>query len=429
MTARGPVLLFRLVCAALLPWAVTATLVLAGCQPAEAPLSDGDSVGTVTTQPQGSTLDLDLQSVADTDIELGLSVSVVEGSSIVAATEVWQLAVGVPVASQGGSPAAFRGDTVAVVFVDGTVMALSHTDGRLLWEASAADLVLGVWATFEGFLLAMPEALTMFDAATGEETWSLGLPVATVAISPGVIYVSGRQGSLTAVESQLGTILWRTDLTGDPAVTAHSMGHPIGPPLVVSTVVFVGYEGGLLAAINADDGTIIWRSSLPRSLVSGIAADASRLFVAGNDGMLILVDRDDGVELRAVATGMVVLAAPMVVRDSLVVAGANGVIAETDVATTGNSVGEGDEPADVALGREIRALSSHLAGAPMIVGDTLIAGEFSGYLNGIDVKSGNLLWRVDAAGRPAGYPVLSRDSLIVVTANGTVTSFGVELLQ
>ena len=127
--------------------------------------------------------------------------------------------------------------------------------------------------------------------------------------------------------------------------------------------------------------------------------------------------------ISAVATGMVVLATPLPVRELLFIVGATGEVVQTDLAAFGSVDGDDDAPGTAALGQRVAILSSHLAGSPAIVGETLVAGDVSGYLTGIDVRSGALHWRVNVGGRPAGRLVFAENVMVVVSVNGTVTSF------
>jgi outer membrane protein assembly factor BamB len=117
------------------------------------------------------------------------------------------------------------------------------------------------------------EVIRCLDAGTGKELWKNeytarrasgpagGFPAArsSPAIAEGKVVTLGVQGTLSCLDSEKGTVVWRKDSTGRPPgfSTASS-------PLLVNGLCVVqvgGDRGGSVVAYNLADGTEKWKWS------------------------------------------------------------------------------------------------------------------------------------------------------------------------
>lgn len=194
-------------------------------------------------------------------------------------TSVW----GAPAVSDGAVYAAARDDGGNDPTVRGTVHALSLETGESLWthrlgasprfdpvDAPVADGERVYVPTGTGPLVAL-------DAATGEEVWRLDPPrgiQASPALSDGVLFVGGLDGTFRALDAGTGAPIWTAD-----AATFYG-----GPTVGGDGVYAVDSSGTLLSWTT--DGSERWRTALDPPVHGSPVPVGGRLFVGTSDGLL-----------------------------------------------------------------------------------------------------------------------------------------------
>jgi outer membrane protein assembly factor BamB len=113
-----------------------------------------------------------------------------------------------------GSDVTVAGGRLYVGTHDGTVLALSASDGRRLWEFRAGDAVLAAPAVEDGRVLfgSYDHSVYALDARTGRLLWkrdTQGAVVSTPAVVGGHVVVGNRCYDLLGLDARTGDVAWK----------------------------------------------------------------------------------------------------------------------------------------------------------------------------------------------------------------------------
>lgn len=247
--------------------------------------------------------------------------------------------------------AAIAGDTLYATVWDGTTVALDATTGQERWRASTAG--------------ESPKA----PAVTGDV----------------VIVGTDTQGHLYGLDPQTGEQRWHRQLAG---------GIPAAPT-VKGDVVYATYGGtdsGQLIALDAASGTTVWEATLPGSVLGGAAVGNGSVYagsgsIASRSGTLQAFEADGGSPRWSVTTEGSVYSTPVF---------ADGRVFAADVKDDGRAslyaveATTGDLEWTAPLPGEVR-------GMPVVHDGRVYATAHPAHLLVIDLGSGVVLRRVDAA--------------------------------
>ncbi|TMM54255.1 PQQ-like beta-propeller repeat protein [Sulfitobacter sabulilitoris] len=207
-----------------------------------------------------------------------------------------------------------------------------------------------------------------------------------IAVSGGVLYVSLGYGSLVALDAATGTVTWRQQLDATGS----------GAPTVYDGIVYLTAGDDTGWAVNTANGRILWQISAATNINNVLGAPAPAL----SDDLAIFGFGSG--ELQAVFR--------------------RGGLRRWDAAVLGERPG--------------RALSKvgDVTGAPVIVGDTVYAGNQSGRIVALDTGSGARIWTAPegAIGRvwPAGdsvFAITDTNELVRLDARDGSRVWGVPL--
>jgi len=211
----------------------------------------------------------------------------------------------------------------------------------------------------------------------GQLAWQTDLTPATdskdqatgggMAYDNGVLYVSTGFGRLSAIDARTGQVRWtqKLDATGS------------GTPLVSGGFVYLVAGDDTGWAIKASDGTIAWRADVAPSIANVLGAPAPVLankFVvfAFGSGEILGVFRQGGL-----------------VRWQAMVAGQR-------------------------TGR-VSSRISDVTGSPVVVGNTIYAGNHSGRIAALDAGDGTMIWSARQGTMGPVWP--AGDSIFAVSDN------------
>lgn len=205
-------------------------------------------------------------------------------------------------------------------FANGKLVALSLTDGKLLWEQVIAQprgrtelermvdidanpVLLGdtLYAvTYQGRLVAL-------EVATGRLRWSRDLSsYSGMAFDARYLYVTDSEGAVQAFDQNDGATLWKQ---------ARLSGRQLSAPAVVQGVVIFGDDMGIVTCLSAEDGSFISRNRL--STLANKASGNRWEFVAVDTGSMTAQQPSADIPIRSVLA-----ATP----DGVIVHDANGVM-------------------------------------------------------------------------------------------------------
>ena len=300
--------------------------------------------------------------------------------SAVTGSKSWQTELDIPVYSGVGS----NNSLVFVGSQEGQVFALNKTDGKLVWQQSVSSEVL-----------APPQATQT------------------------VVVVRTSDGRLTGLSTENGTQLW----SYQRAVPLLSL-RGAGVPVIADDKVVAGYANGKLVALSIDDGKVIWEKNvaIPRGrteLERIVDVDATPVI---KDGIVYAVAYQGKVAALSLSTGDIYWSRDMSSKAGLDVAVGDSVFI-TDESSYIWAVQDGSGD---ALWRQTRLLRRSVS-APKVVGNTILVGDFEGYLHWISRTDGRFVSRIKIAdGAIVSKPVVQNDVVYVIANDGKLAAIQIQ---
>ena len=295
-----------------------------------------------------------------------------------------------PVARGFSSPAVFD-NSVIVGTMNGTVVRLNATNGKVQWETR-----LLVQTGFSG-ITSSPKVT--FDR-----------------IVIGTFNESGGPGEVVSLWAGNGTVAWRY-----PTGSIH-----YSSPAVADGTVYIGVMGSYnttsqvafnppfgVLALSSDKGLEKWFFPTAVSVAASPAIAGSRLLVPSKDGKLYAIDRENGTLDWTVAVDAGI-SSPAVFRDTVFVGGGTFGLGGRVVAL---AVANGSQRWSFSPNGPVQASVTYADGKVYIATNTA-----AGTVYGLNATTGGVTGSFTPA--PAEYilgsPVVAHGTVIVVSDNGHV---------
>jgi outer membrane protein assembly factor BamB len=303
---------------------------------------------------------------------------------------------------------------------DGQVAAFDAASGAKVWSVKTG-LSLTAGPGFGDGMLAFGSAdgdLLAIDAATGEERWrqAIGSEIlAPPAIGSGIIVVRTVDGRLRGFSVADGSTVWSVEQSM-PTLTLRGN----TAPRVSGTLVVSGFNNGRVGAYVLSNGDPAWevaianptgRSELERlvDVGAGLAIVGNDVYVVGYHGRAVGIDLQTGVVLWQ--------------QDLSSYAGLGADINNVYITSDFDAVIALDRDAGTQLWRQ-EALRLRDLTAPTRYANTLVVGDYEGYLHWLSPDNGEFLARERAAGqRISGAPLVVGQNVYVQGDDGTVAAF------
>lgn len=257
-----------------------------------------------------------------------------------------------------------------------------------------------------------------------------------IAVSGERVLFAGADGTIQSVRRADGLRQW-----------SQRPGGPVGHGLAVdSTRLFLADRWGLIAALQIEDGTSLWSARRVGWGQCYLTVSGNRLLVAGGDGVLYALNATDGSEIWRVRLAVRPTGPPAIAHGSVYAATSDARLLRLDLATgrrlqstdldgipsfvhaSGRSVwlslsgGVEQRDADMTqLWR--RRLGTSLVGAPVQLGNVLIGGGTNGFVYGLSVNDGRVLWKFDA-GEAIAQVISADGQALVTTEAGSLVAVG-----
>ena len=307
---------------------------------------------------------------------------------------------------------------------DGRVAAFDAVSGDKIWSAETG-LALTAGPAFGENLLAFGSAdgeLLVLDAVTGQERWrqAIGSEVlAPPAIGSAVVVVRTVDGRLRGFSTATGSTLWAVE-QNLPSLTLRGN----TAPRVAGTLVVSGFNNGRVGAYEIADGDPAWevaianptgRSELERlvDVSAGLSIVGNDVYVVGYHGRAVGIDLESGIVLWQ--------------QDLSSYAGLGADINNVYVTSNVDAVVTLERNAGTQLWRQ-EALRLRDLTAPTRYANTLVVGDYEGYLHWLSPDDGSFLARERAAGeRISGAPLVVGQNVYVQGEDGTLAAFTVRL--
>ena len=305
---------------------------------------------------------------------------------------------------------------------NGEVTAFDAQTGRKAWSVKT-DLVLAAGPAFGDGILVFGTSdgeLVALDAASGEQRWlqTIGSEVvASPVIASGVVVLRTVDGRLRGFATATGNTMWSVT-QNHPALTLRGN----TAPRVAGTTVVSGFANVRVGAYDLRTGDAAWevavanptgRSELERlvDVSAGIQVVGNDVYVVGYHGRAVGID---------LATGVVLWQQDMSSYAGL-------------TADFGNVYVTNDFDAVIALDRNggaqvwrQEALRLRDLTAPTRYANTLVVGDYQGYLHWLDPANGKFIAREHATkARISAAPLVVGQNVYVQGDDGTVAAYTV----
>lgn len=315
------------------------------------------------------------------------------------------------------------GKRVYAASYDGKVSAFDPESGKLAWRSELeVSLSSGPGVGNGMVVVAGPDGdVVALRAEDGSEVWRtnvVGESLAAPQIRNEVVVVYTINGILRALSALDGSELWSIEQSS-PALTLRGS----ATPLIVGASVVAGFDNGRLIAVSLADGVTEWEAMM--SPPSG-RSDLERL--ADVDGYMATVGQD-------------IYAAGYQGRVASLAAESGQILWAREISTYAGIAADWNNVYIVADNGELIALRRNGSDlwrqdallrrnptAPVAFNNTVVVGDFEGYVHFFSNEDGKTVARMRAGnGIFSGAPVVVGTRLIVQSEDGSLTAFAVNL--
>lgn len=365
--------------------AIFAAILLAGCSssvkftPAElVALTNTPGLGPAWTSSLGGHITFPLQmTTAGQQLALANTQGTVAVIDMASGRDLWRIKL----SSELSSGVGFDGQTVALTTLNNELIALqSNPNGaKLVWSRPLQARVYTAPLVAGGrvFVLAGDRSVQAFDSATGAQLWHFQRAseplilsqAGTLGVYKNTLLV-GSSGRLLGLNPDNGQVQWETSVATTRATNdIERLIDLVGRPNRVGDSVCVrAYQAGV-ACVDGQKGTTTWTKNTPGS--TGVSGNADQLVSSESDGRVKAWNR-----------------------------------------TTGDPLWISDKLAH-------RGLS-----APLLIGNSVIVGDFEGYVHVMNKADGTFTARFKTDGTAiAAAPMASGSVVVVTTAKGGIFAF------
>jgi outer membrane protein assembly factor BamB len=186
------------------------------------------------------------------------------------------------------------------------------------------------------------------------------------AINKDVVYIGSMDGNLYAIDLVTGQEKWKCDA-----------GRIEAPPSYRDGVIYVGDADGVFHGIAAADGKKLWKYETGNEISSGANFFGDLILFGSHDESLYCLTKD-GKEKWTFKTQGPVYGTPAIVDGKVFVAGCDSSLHVVDAA-------KGTELSSVDLGGQAAAGAT-------VAGDILYVGTMSNQFHAVDWKKGKIEW-------------------------------------
>jgi outer membrane protein assembly factor BamB len=312
------------------------------------------------------------------------------------------------------------GDQLFVVGHDGLVAALNKANGRTAWSRNlrlpisaglGADQRHLYLAVFDGRVIAL-------NREDGTQVWEARVSSEVLAPpqSNGSLVVAQTiDGKLFGLDADSGTQRWRYDSV-QPVLTIRGT----ATPLVTPELTFAGFANGDVVALDSVSGGALWerkvgvptgRTELERlvDIDGGFVLESGALFTVGYQSKLVALDARSGQEIWSKPASS--LRKPVIGYSNVYVAGSDG-----DVIAT-NAVNQ-------AVVWRQEGLKHRALSAPAVFQNTLMVGDFEGYMHFLALDDGRFMARIrpDTQGMRS-QPVVENGVVYILGNSGRLSAW------
>jgi len=268
------------------------------------------------------------------------------------------------------------------------------------WKApDAAGIEQPLASDGERVLVARRDgSLQAVDSKDGRLLWETKRLRGRATAAAGIVVVRGDDGHVTRVDPATGKRVWgvATGVAGN------------APAVIDAGQVYVAGSG--LVALAAVDGRELWRAAEAVDVTAPPVASAARIFVGEEDGTLRCRDRATGLTRWAVKTADALLA-PVLLDGDQVLLGT----------TDGRFLAVSAEDGHVRWTWPVGADVPH--GAALFGDGSVLFASYENVLYALDSGNGHLRWRAPLPSRPMQAPLLVGTATLLACQEAEVVAF------
>ncbi|MET0107817.1 MAG: outer membrane protein assembly factor BamB [Candidatus Thiodiazotropha sp.] len=300
----------------------------------------------------------------------------------------------------------------------GEVSSLDPETGERHWSVDTDSPLSGGPGVADGLIaLGTLEAeLILLDGEDGGERWRQRVSsdvLSSPAVNDGNVVCRTTDGGVTAYTIDSGEKRWVYDRTV-PVLTLRGD----SSPLVSDSQVLAGFAGGKFVGLSLDSGLVNWEATIstPKGRtelerVVDIDADPvlveGTLYVSAYQGDVAAVSESSGVVLWR--------------RDISSHAGLDANWRQVFITDAEDHIWSLDATNGATLWQQ-KKLHARKLSAPAMVGDTLVVGDFDGYVHWLSQEDGRQLARIRVGGDAIRLKPLVIDEIVYVLDEGGTLS-------
>ena len=312
-------------------------------------------------------------------------------------------------------------DAIYGVSGKGTLTRLERATGKPVWRVESGIAVSGGVGSGEGLvLIGSDKGEVLAYGEDGKLRWKSRMSSEVLSApqaAEGIVIVRSGDGRISGLNAADGKRVWLYERSTPALVVRSHAGVALQ-----RGVAFAGFAGGKLAAIKIKDGSVLWEVSVsqPRGstelerisdITSNPVADDEQVCAIAFQGRVACYDAAQGSPLwnRDIGSdkGM------MLLRKYLYISDANGSVIALDK-TSGSTVWKNDK------------LLLRDTATPYALGDFVVAGDYEGYLHGLNREDGSFAARIKLDGSAIqATPIGLDDGLLVQTRGGDLYSLSI----
>lgn len=306
------------------------------------------------------------------------------------------------------------GDRLFATDAEGKVSAIDRNNGDLLWTTDLETAILGGVGVGFAQVAVSTEAgeIIMLSAKDGQELWRQQLSSETlspVEMNNDLAVAQLQNGKLVGMDIRTGERRWTYD-SQVPRLTLRGTSAPI----VAANLTIAGFANGKLVAVRNDTGAELWerRVVVPTGqseLERIVDIDAKPLY---NNGVIYVVSYQGRLVAVNAQDSRIVWAQDVSSYQSLGAGFGNVYVSESN-----SFIQAFDQRSSASVWRQT-ALENRSTTAPAVIGNTVVVGDYEGYLHFMSQIDGHFVARYQVDSSGIRGDMRSVDNTLYVLTNG-----------
>ena len=324
------------------------------------------------------------------------------------------------VGDSGANPQqpALTKDSIYGASGNGGLTRLERSTGKQLWRIETGIVISGGVASGNGMVLVGGDKGDVLAyEEDGKPLWKATVSSEVLNVSPvvdGMVLVRSGDGRIAGLDATDGKRMWVYERSTPALVVRSHAGVAIQ-----RGVAYAGFAGGRIAAISIKNGEVLWENfvSQPRGntelerisdITSDPVADDEQVCAIAFQGRVACFDAMQGSPIwnREISSDKGL----MLLRKYIYLTDEKGSVLALDK-TSGATVWKNDQ-------LFMRGITT-----PYALGNFVVAGDYEGYLHGLNREDGSFVARIQLdGGSIKAAPIQLDDGLLVLTRSGELYS-------